>query len=528
MTKIGRNDPCPCGGGKKYKHCHGSTSRVAALPPAHARAFDRNDAERLQRQRQQGLGKPIVSAEINGHRFVRVRDRWLSSERWRTVEDFLGDYIKTALGIEWGNAEISKPLDQRHPILIWYQKVADHQRKFVKEPGKVHSVPATGAVSAYLHLAYDLYLLRHNAELQDRLLARLRNNDQFTGAQYEVHVAAAFVRSGFDIQYEDEQDGNTTHCEFTAIHCKTRKCFSVEAKRRKGTRFNLGHLLNAALSKHANHQRVVFIELNYRDDASDVWPPRFLAKALGKLRASDGQLLNGQHLPPAYVFVTNTPHDLYLDSPDPRCAVLAEGFQIPTFKGGGSASLRDVIEARLAHVEMHDLKKSLEDHSEIPSTFDGQMPEYAFNSDLRRILIGQHYMVPGLDGLERPAVVTAATVSETQQVALCMVTFEDGQSGIIPCPLSDEELAAWRRHPNTFFGVVGQRKASANSLLEIYDFFHESFKQETKERLLEVMKTAPDLERLAKLDQPALASIHAERMAIAAFSMSAKASSPHA
>jgi preprotein translocase subunit SecA len=20
---VGRNDPCPCGSGKKYKHCHG-------------------------------------------------------------------------------------------------------------------------------------------------------------------------------------------------------------------------------------------------------------------------------------------------------------------------------------------------------------------------------------------------------------------------------------------------------------------------------------------------------------------------
>jgi SEC-C motif-containing protein len=24
--KIGRNDPCPCGSGKKYKHCHGRVS----------------------------------------------------------------------------------------------------------------------------------------------------------------------------------------------------------------------------------------------------------------------------------------------------------------------------------------------------------------------------------------------------------------------------------------------------------------------------------------------------------------------
>jgi len=23
MPKVGRNEPCPCGSGKKYKHCHG-------------------------------------------------------------------------------------------------------------------------------------------------------------------------------------------------------------------------------------------------------------------------------------------------------------------------------------------------------------------------------------------------------------------------------------------------------------------------------------------------------------------------
>jgi preprotein translocase subunit SecA len=24
--KVGRNDPCPCGSGKKYKHCHGKNA----------------------------------------------------------------------------------------------------------------------------------------------------------------------------------------------------------------------------------------------------------------------------------------------------------------------------------------------------------------------------------------------------------------------------------------------------------------------------------------------------------------------
>jgi len=27
--KVGRNEPCPCGSGKKYKHCHGALAREA-------------------------------------------------------------------------------------------------------------------------------------------------------------------------------------------------------------------------------------------------------------------------------------------------------------------------------------------------------------------------------------------------------------------------------------------------------------------------------------------------------------------
>ena len=24
LPKVGRNEPCPCGSGRKYKHCHGA------------------------------------------------------------------------------------------------------------------------------------------------------------------------------------------------------------------------------------------------------------------------------------------------------------------------------------------------------------------------------------------------------------------------------------------------------------------------------------------------------------------------
>src|SRR5215207_6836837 len=45
---VGRNDPCPCGSGKKYKKCHGrlSVSEVAARPEvARANALKAVDIE---------------------------------------------------------------------------------------------------------------------------------------------------------------------------------------------------------------------------------------------------------------------------------------------------------------------------------------------------------------------------------------------------------------------------------------------------------------------------------------------------
>jgi hypothetical protein len=112
------------------------------------------------------------------------------------------------------------------------------------------------------------------------------------------------------------------------------------------------------------------------------------------------------------------------------------GFQIPDFKSGVQAS-REVIDAREKHIEMHELMKSIKDHSEIPSTFDGEIPEYAFNPDAHGILIGERYMVPDEDGVDRPAEVTSATVNEAERVAYCGVTFAGGvrESARGLCPI---------------------------------------------------------------------------------------------
>ena len=127
MTKVGRNDPCPCGSGKKYKKCHGDLSRLehiaqvmSAVPAMQARQAAREH----QRIEQQGLGKPIIAAKMdNGIQFVAVKNRLMHSTKWKTFHDFLIDYLKSAIGPEWGNAELQKPFDQRHPIFVWYHKL---------------------------------------------------------------------------------------------------------------------------------------------------------------------------------------------------------------------------------------------------------------------------------------------------------------------------------------------------------------------------------------------------------------------
>src|SRR5262249_1918193 len=145
-----------------------------------------------------------------GNELYRARD-------CKTFHDFLTRFLKEKLGPTWGNAEIAKPLVERHPVLQWYDAVCRTQQSVAKAPGEIVSAVMTGAIVAYYGLAYHLYLLAHNAELQERLIRRLKNPASFHGSYYETMVAAAFIKAGFKIELEDETDSSTTHGEFIAV-----------------------------------------------------------------------------------------------------------------------------------------------------------------------------------------------------------------------------------------------------------------------------------------------------------------------
>ena len=186
----------------------------------------RFEAREHQRRLMQGLGRPIISWEgPNGLRFVAIGKMLRWSRAWRTFPDFLSDYIKHALTPEWGNAELKKPLEERHPLLQWYHKLCEFQRAQVKNANGIYQTQATGVVRAYLGLAYDLYLCQHNAELPELLLNRLRNAETFEGALYETRIIASLARAGFTIELEDESDASRSHCELTATHKETGRNF---------------------------------------------------------------------------------------------------------------------------------------------------------------------------------------------------------------------------------------------------------------------------------------------------------------
>lgn len=185
LETIGRNQPCPCGSGKKYKKCHGAFAAAPdpfmPSPEKMKHMLERLEAQQRIRETQQGLGRPIISAKFRGQQRVGVRNKLYHSSKWKTFADFLSDYMNEILDPAWGNAEIAKPFAKRHVIIQWYDAVCRFQQKMIKVPGDVYASNMSGVVVCYLGLAYNLYLLNHNVELQKRLIAEVERPRKLPG-----------------------------------------------------------------------------------------------------------------------------------------------------------------------------------------------------------------------------------------------------------------------------------------------------------------------------------------------------------
>lgn len=502
--------PCPCGSGRAYANCHMPQDQVNLhQPDRFARQIELAEAKEVLRQRQQGMGKPIMSAVARGQRFVLVGNELISSSQFRTFHDFLLSYVRQKLGTEWGAKELLKPPEQQHPIVQWFTRLQDLQRQNQDGEGEIASAPMTGAIAAYLNLAYNLYLLQHNVALQERLLQRLRLAESFYPAFYETLVAGAFIRAGFDIALECEDDSTSSHCEFTATSKHTGAQFSVEAKlRRPGkTHSNVRQQLGAALEKKANHTRIIFIELSMpgKPDGRDV--PQWMEEAIQSLEnAERATAPEWVAAPPAYVVITNHPWVQDLDGIPPPHACAANGFKIRDFKfTRAPQTIEAIVKNREIHKDIYGLIESLVQYRGVPSTFDGEMPELAFSGErVNPLILGQHY--DDIDGGDGPvgAVLESAVVVPEECAAMCVFLTDQGRKIVVRAPLTKDEMEAYKAHPDLFFGRY-EPQPTPDDPASMFDWLMRTYSLSSREALLEFMRHWPGQEELQRLSQPELA-----------------------
>jgi len=111
----------------------------------------------------------------------------------------------------------------------------------------------------------------------------------------------------------------------------------------------------------------------------------------------------------------------------------------------------------------------------------------------------------------RQAILENATVSEQERKISGVYKTIDGQRIICFNPITEEELIAYHRQPDTFFGVPLQQGKKVKDPLDLFDFFYESYKECPREKLLEWFKESPDIEALKALDQSELVITCCER-----------------
>jgi hypothetical protein len=527
--KTGRNQACPCGSGKKFKRCCGDPLAEQRFgDAATAAALARHRAKELIREQQQGLGRPIVSAVLDDHRMVAVGNELRFSDRWKVFPDFLSDHIKVTLGVDWGNAELAKPITERHPLFQWYDQFCRFERSFVKKVGEVHSAPATGVVSAYLGLAYNLYLIKHNAELHERLVKRLRDPLQFQGAYYELIVANILIRAGFQLHLEDEADDQAKHCEFFAVSKATGQKYWVEAKMRsvegllgktkadgsrgKDATGQISEHVRLAFQKPAADKRLIFVDVNAPGEPGTP-VPSWVERAARRLEARERDTPMEQS---AYVFVTNMCFHRHLEDASCGATGMAYGLHMADFAKPGRYRLSEKYRAKQKHIDAHFIAESLETYPRLPITFDGSMPSEARAGGRGRVLIGERYFFTDVEG-GILAEVTTATVSEAEKKAYIGVVTEDGRSLILSENMTDDQLADYREHRDAYFGVVQPApRDHTGDPYSLFEAFVQTYMKSSFEKLLQFANGAPDFPQLAKLPHDDLVLELCERWVAAA------------
>jgi hypothetical protein len=136
-------------------------------------------------------------------------------------------------------------------------------------------------------------------------------------------------------------------------------------------------------------------------------------------------------------------------------------------------------------------------------------------------VIGETYLFEGVANLPASvggnlvATVTTATVLEAEKQAYIGVTDQNGQSYILTEPMTDQQLADYKAHPEAYFGKIQHVGKKIDSKYELFEFFMDSYKGLGRATLLERLATHPNASSFAGMSDDDLLAEYCEGMAAA-------------
>ena len=191
---LSRIAPCPCGSGKRYKHCHGALipdgiEPKNLFPGGPSPDVIRRMAAAVQQIQDRAFlfGKTGLpnTIEFGGRRIVGVGGSIFAVDPKQTPLNFMAGLLVEARGRTWFETELAGNGSQpEHPIVTWYRAAMDWQQRHANADGLVQA-KMTGPVKSWFQLEYDVWLLSHH-QLLVPLLDRLRDRNQFVRAGYKI------------------------------------------------------------------------------------------------------------------------------------------------------------------------------------------------------------------------------------------------------------------------------------------------------------------------------------------------------
>lgn len=299
MTKIGRNDPCPCNSGKKYKKCHLLSGGFPLGIPKITKVEPTPETERIRQEMESRLVERrkrlvqlgvfidfVIPTHFKGNKVWALGSRLYPRRPAKeTFHEFIVYVLKEKLGRDWWMEQMKLPEDKQHFIYRCFMKHYDWQKKNQvpeNKYGEGWRAKPDGYSRVLISLAFDVCSLIHAVHLPEIFLKKLREYTEYQSVRYEIAVAALFARMGYKIKFLDEkfsdQKSQPRHCEFIATHPETNEEIAVEVKSKerggvlhKGGEFNKNKEFRSSISKlyrHALAQKptgkpfIIFIDMN--------------------------------------------------------------------------------------------------------------------------------------------------------------------------------------------------------------------------------------------------------------------------